>query len=307
MTPYLFERRICGWQDWADVFQDASAFLPLARAIYAREGLPPPGALSHLTPGTNAVFRAGETVIKIYAPEASGFSSARDFAVERAMLEHAASVEIPVSTLLASGTIEDSSIFHYLILAYVDGREAGSVLPLYRAARRERFAMELWALLAKLHQPVRKPLPPLDIRARAMNNLRLDKLPAGLARSFIERAEAAELSGAVPVHGDITGENVLIRPDGSLVLIDFADACMAPPLYELPPILFALMRGDRALVRPFIGARPFLPFVESAVTALSLHDFGPDLLLEDAERHGIQLQRIEDLTAYQVILRERWR
>ena len=95
----VFEKTIDGWQSWGDVYTDCAAFAPLVRAIYAREGLPVPEEIGGLTPGTNAVFRCGDTVVKIFAPPESGFDSARDFAVEKAMLAYAQAQGAPPEDL----------------------------------------------------------------------------------------------------------------------------------------------------------------------------------------------------------------
>ena len=63
----LFNELIHNWSEWGMVFQSVEAFTPLAKEIFRREGLAFSG-LENLTPGTNAVFRAGDYVIKIFVP-----------------------------------------------------------------------------------------------------------------------------------------------------------------------------------------------------------------------------------------------
>ena len=303
---HLFTRPIGGRASWGDVFCDADAFLPLARAIYAREGLPPPARLSGLTPGTNAVFRAGDTVVKIFAPEESGFNGAHDFAVERAALRFAAEAGVPVGAPVAFGCVEDAYTFRYILMEWVDAGEAGDVLPTLGAEQKEQFIHELKGLLRKLNrQPGRKLFDPIDAKERAINNPRLSVLPETLAADMRARARAADVSAPVFVHGDLTGENVLIRPDGGIVVIDFADSNIAPAVYEWPPIVFDLLRGERALVRAFIGDGCMGMFVDRLVTAVALHDFGAGIVLEDARRHGVPVPG--RLSVYASMLVNRWK
>lgn len=40
------------------------------------------------------------------------------------------------------------------------------------------------------------------------------------------------------VHGDLTCDNILLDPSGTLYIVDFADAALAPAEYELAPLMF---------------------------------------------------------------------
>ena len=53
------------------MYQSIPAFAPLIQEIFRREDLPF-SPLSPLTPGTNAVFRSGELVVKVFFPKESG-------------------------------------------------------------------------------------------------------------------------------------------------------------------------------------------------------------------------------------------
>ena len=77
MHTTYFTETIQNWQDWAAVFQSISVFEPLIRAILQKEKLPL-GKVTQLTPGTNAVFRVEQLVIKIYAPKESGMDQTSD-------------------------------------------------------------------------------------------------------------------------------------------------------------------------------------------------------------------------------------
>ena len=68
---FLFPARICGWKSWGQVYQSIDAFRPIIREIFRRHSLAYEEP-KHLTPGTNAVFRVGKQIVKIYAPAESG-------------------------------------------------------------------------------------------------------------------------------------------------------------------------------------------------------------------------------------------
>ena len=60
----LFTAQINNWDDWGKLFQSISAFTPLVEHIFHKENLPYAN-IENLKPGTNAVFKVGEYVIKI--------------------------------------------------------------------------------------------------------------------------------------------------------------------------------------------------------------------------------------------------
>lgn len=299
----LFTKSITTWDEWAKVFCDRDAFLPLVQAIYAREGLPVPARLGGLTPGTNAVFRAGDTVVKVFVPPGPWFDSARDYETELAMLRYAQAQGIATSTLLAAGEIADKYLFRYLILAHVDGQEAGEALGAMSATEKRGFAQALRGLTHKLNQPAAGVLQPIDLKARAVHNPRLNMLPDGLRADMIRRTEALGWDRDVIVHGDMTGENLLVTPQGGLVLIDFADSVLGPYWYEYAPIVFELFDCDHDLVRAFAGEGDLRAFVREVVDAVALHDFGANILCDFQRRWGIT---IPTLDALETRLLEMW-
>lgn len=258
----LFRPVIASWADWGRCFQDRAAFTPLCMDILRREGLPPL-PLTPLTPGTNAVFRSGGCVLKVFYPPQCGRDSTDDWLTEKAALQHAERVGVPVPRLLAAGAVQDRYLFRYLILQFCPGQEAGSLLPGLNATEKAAFAAAVKALLARFDRPPAVPLPRRDLAARALADRRLTRLSPGLAQDLYAMARQYAALPATPppffapvlVHGDCTGENLLVsRENGtfSLRLIDLADCCLAPAWYELPPVVFELFGGDPALVRAYL-------------------------------------------------------
>ncbi len=280
----LFAHTIQNWEDWADVYQSIPAFTPLIQEIFRREGLPF-SPLSPLTPGTNAVFRSGELVVKVFFPRESGLDPEGDFQNEGAVCRLLIQRQVPVPRLLAAGRLEDRYTFPYLVTQFCPGEELGQWLP--RAGQGEKLSLsrQLFWLLEQVHQEVPGLLAPLDLRRRALENFRLEHIPASLARELTQRAEGADLSRPVLVHGDLTGENVLVSPQGAPVLLDWADACLAPSWYELPPLVFGPLGADPALLAPWMD-QGLEPFLEQVLDGLALHDFGPDILREAAQAAG---------------------
>ena len=282
-TP-LFQEPIANWQDWGRVFQSIPAFSPLAREICRREGLPwcP---LSPLTPGTNGVFRCGELVLKIFFPKESGLDPEPDFRTETAACSQAAAWGVPTPQPVAQGVLKDKYVFHYLVTAYSPGEEAGDWLADASPAQRERFVEQLKELLSRLNRPASGLLPDRDLGQEAEENPRLQKLPPRLRRDLLTRLETLDLGNPVLVHGDLTGENLLVGENSGLTVIDWADAHLAPAWYELGPLAFELFRGNGRLWQLFAGEHRE-EFLERLLDCLCLHDFGPDFLVQWAQRLG---------------------
>lgn len=92
----------------------------------------------------------------------------------------------------------------------------------------------------------------------------------------------------VPVHGDLTRDNLILSLDetqqAQLIWIDFADATWSPNA-RAASSGFELLMGDRKMVRLFYdiycgycGIRSRKSFLEQLVLGLAIHDFGADIL-----------------------------
>lgn len=281
----LFTETVENWKDWGRVFQSIPAFTPLAQEICRREGLPFAG-LSPLTPGTNGVFRCGDAVLKIFFPKESGLDPALDFQRELAVSQWAAEWGVSTPAVLGQGMVSDKYDFYYLVTQYCPGEEAGPWLEEATPAQRAEFVKRLRQMLETLNRPAPGIFPWEDLKAQARTNKRLEKLTPSLREEVLRRLEGIELGEIVLTHGDLTGENLLVKEDGSLVVIDWADARLAPAWYELGPIAFELFQGRGELLRLFAGADREA-FIERLLDCCCLHDFGADFLWNFWQREGV--------------------
>lgn len=281
---YLFQETIESWEDWSRVFQSAPAFEPLVREIFHREGLPF-SRLRNMTPGTNAVFRVEDLVVKVFFPKESGLDPTQDFENESAVCQRLTELKLPIPRLLSRGEIEDKYRFYYLIEEFAQGVEAGNWLPAAQPAEKRALVNRLKIILPQINRPAAGLIAPVDLRERALNNPRLKKLPFQLEQELKTRARMADLTQPVLVHGDLTGENLLVDKNGKLTILDWADACLAPFWYEYGPLVFELFKCDPILLKEFAGKNPET-FAEDTLNALSIHAFGPELLLECAKREN---------------------
>lgn len=117
------------------------------------------------------------------------------------------------------------------------------------------FARRLTGLLCAVHGPqARADLEPL--RQQALENPRFAQYGETFRRQAAQRLREMPLCAAVDVHGDLTGENVLM--DGEkIILLDFADGCPGPGLVRMAAaICRPYGRQSGALIRLFVAGMP---------------------------------------------------
>ena len=235
-------------------------------------------------------------MVKIFFPKESGENPVLDFSTETAACRQALAWGISTPRIVAQGMLPDRYDFYYLLTDFSPGKEAGTWLETASPLERARFVEALKTTLGTLHRPAEAPFPSVDLKAQARENFRLKKLSPSLREEILQRVETMELGRLVLTHGDVTGENLLVQEDGSLTLLDWADARLAPPWYELGPLAFELFQGDSGLWRLFTG-RGHPVFLSGLLNCLCLHPFGPDFLEKLALQAGKEpfrsLQEVE--------------
>ena len=271
----VFCRPLNGWESWSSVFCDAETFTPLVHAILRSCGRLPEDPVC-LTPGTNAVFAVGDAVIKLFVPIETGYDSAPDFEAERAGLARAAALDVPAPRILAQGIFEDRYLWRWLLFSRVPGREYGAVPR--SAEERRSIGRRLRELTARLNTPMPSdPAFPETLRNEAHWREK------GFGEAFL-RDRRAFLDSYAPqdwvwCHADITGENLMVAPDGALALIDFADAAVMPRVREEAVITAELFRFDREGLTGYLGEGfDGAAAAERCMTGLLLHPFGANII-----------------------------
>jgi aminoglycoside phosphotransferase (APT) family kinase protein len=168
----------------------------------------------------------------------------------------------------------------YLILRRLDG--AAWVDAALEVAGKATVARQLGSAIRRLHA-LPPPLDPIwqrdwlaELRVTCVERHRgwgllpahlIDQIDAYLAPPSPERRV---------VHADLHEDHVFTR-DGQLVgLIDWGDAFLADPFYELPALHLGTFRGDRRLLAAFLdgyGWRRDADFAHRAMTMALVHEF----------------------------------
>ena len=283
----LFSRKIEGFASWETVFNDLSIWKALTKAIYAKEGIPM-GRMQKLTPGTNAVFRVGDTVVKIFAPVEAMVSDSDDFQVELTAHTAAALVGVSVPKILAHGCYRDSYSFSYVIMEFIEADEIRTVLPKLSYQEQMDVLRQLKQTVDLLHSvPIDNNEQRIDhVLQRAINNKRWEIYNRQVSNEvqdiLLQSFMGIQNLPLHRVHGDMTGENVLVSKSGKVFLIDFADSCIAPAKYEDVAILGGALSYNPDLCKRYFAYANPSEFVMQLFPYFLLHDFGAGYLRDIA-------------------------
>jgi tRNA A-37 threonylcarbamoyl transferase component Bud32 len=272
MSNVFFEE-IKGWEAWGEVFQSIPAFEKLINRIFEKESLNCK-EISNLTAGTNAVFKVDNFVVKIFAPIESGFDTEIDFNSEILGMKRAMDIGINIPKVVAASFIEDKYLFRYIIMDYIDGEDAKDVLKHYSTAEKIEFVQQLKQNISKLNTTYEGQYPELDVKERILTNTRWNVFSENIVNEVRDLVKNYNIVDKVYVHGDITGDNVMITQKGMLYIIDFADGRIAPKEYEFPPILFDLFDFDKCMISEFIVGQDIEAFAEKCFYGILMHEFG---------------------------------
>lgn len=274
-----------GAEAYAASLADPAAWAPAALAVCRRHRLDPgDGGVRMGGPGTFPVaVVGGRWAVKLGGPWWSGTECLdRERDAYEAM---AARPGLPVPRLVAAGTLDGG--WRYLVLTVVRGRSLRAVAPTAAVAR------WLGATLADVHAV---PVPPglavlrpgwdgylawiADARAAAVDRHRAygtlaPHLLEELGEWLPEPAALCDRSGpAALLHGDLHADHVIVDGDGrGAAVLDFSDAIVGDPRYELGPLLDAF-GCDRALLAAYLdGAGHPRPDPASTLATALLHGF----------------------------------
>ena len=302
----LFSAQIKSWDDWGDIFQSISAFTPLVEHIFHKENLPP-AKIENLKPGTNAVFKVGEYVVKIFAPVGEDSNSHKgDYGtnvdVELFGMKLANERGVPAPKLIADGVIEDKYSFRYMIMDYINGKMLDEVEDSLSYEDKVVIGQNVRKITDKLNAPPCENFTRVDVMQYAKASK--DWLGEGFPES-LEAERQAYLADfyinerdKVYCHGDFHCQNIFVDDELNVYIVDFADAMYAPAEYELIYVVSALFCFEKPyMVGYFGGDYDVGGIVDLCMKWLPIHAWG------HATTEG-NLKKIDDITSF-AILRER--
>ena len=300
----IFTEQINDWGDWSNIFQSIPAFMPLVKHIFKKENLPL-AAIENLKPGTNAVFKVGKYVIKIFAPvgeDGHKWDYGTDVDVELFGMRLANERGVPAPKLIANGTVDDKYRFRYMIMEYIHGKLFEEIEGSLTYEDKVIIGRNVRKITDKLNAPPCENFTRVDVMQYAKASK--DWIGEGFPES-LETERQAFLAGfhinesdKVYCHGDFHCQNVLIDENLNVYIVDFADAMYAPAKYEWIYVISALFCFEKPYMVGFFGGDYNVDdIVDLCMTWLPVHAWG------HATTEG-NLKKIDDITSFS-ILRER--
>ncbi len=231
---------------------DTGFWQPHVAEVLARHGLP--GDPAAMRPGIGATyptFLCGDLVVKLFGGWPTWRQSFSAESAVQVVLARDPGLLVPAS--VAEGTLfaESPDAWPYLVTA----RVAGLSWDRAELSDRQRIAVaaQLGEQVARLHR-----LPPPDLPAWATLDLEeacgRSALPSHLVAD-VEAFVARTGEGApVLVHGDLMERHAFVEHGRLTGIIDWGDAMVADPHYELAKLHLGLFAGDGLLLRAFLSA-----------------------------------------------------
>jgi hygromycin-B 7''-O-kinase len=260
-----------------DVRMPAVPTLGAYRAIYHREELWRPAVdevrarhgLADVScergpDGTHLVYFLGAShVLKLFVPLFS-----RDYDAERLTAAHVdGRLGVATSKVLSDGEVGG---WRYIIMTRVEGRPLEEVWSGVTAAGREHVLAGIGRMIARLRSLPVAGLEELTVDWRSF----LDAQADGAVRTQLERGLPRHLVDQIPAYlesarpfiatgfrpalllADITGEHVLLSGAGGAWdvagCVDFGDAMLGDPDYEIVAPGTGIAAGDRHLLRTLL-------------------------------------------------------
>jgi len=233
--------------------------------------------IENLSPGTNAVFKAGGYVVKIFAPQQSGVDQTPDLLTELFATRRANTLGVSAPKLIADGYIDDKYRFAYMVTEYIEGKEFDDAVK--TMSRRD---------LQDLGQKLRRAADTMNTPCEAFNAIDIiggeSRFPvwANFSDSFnkerIEYKRGHNFGNSVFVHGDLCSDNILVSRDRNIHIIDFADAVLAPVAYEHALVAAGLFHLDGDLLRGYFGDAAADDIAGICFDGLLIHAFGGDII-----------------------------
>ncbi len=293
----LFDYTVRDLDEWADIFQSVPAFTPLVRHILALHSLPQTD-ITNTTPGSHAVFRVRDYLVKIFAPDCFGWPCESDFLTEITTMQAANRLGIAVPELIAHGRVYDRYEFRYLIQTFIHGTEFGKMT--LSDAEKVTVGRQLREICDKMNVPCER-FNDYDFLEDSLADVEEWE---GFSDEFLRSRETYVRNyphgTPVYVHGDIHIDNAICDTDGRVWIFDFADSVIAPVEYEYASLFPGLFRMEKPYFNGFFGEWDAGEVAEMLTYGFCIHRFGGHIVDEWVEER----ERLRDVAELKQILKE---
>ena len=268
----VFTKEIYDWESWGQVYHDIEAFKPLINFILTDENIPL-GTIEKLKPGTHGVFKIGDYVIKIFAPIESGYDSTNEFLAEIEGVNTAKKRKVLTSNIIKKGSVKDKYQFHYLIMAYIDGKTLGDIKSTLNSNQKKEIGKKLRDIVNKLNYQC-DDIDQTSVIERTLNSPKWVGAPKEILEVQEQLLKQISSTKKVYCHGDLTEDNIIITDQLDVYILDFADAVCAPFIYEYAPLIVDAFSFDKDFIEGFFGVMNINELLSITIHGLLIHEYG---------------------------------
>lgn len=273
----LFQEEINNIDTWAKVFQSIDSFKPMIQYLFDKHELPY-SPIEHCIPGSNAVFKVGAYIVKIFAPMEAQVGHDMDYFTEKYGITRALRMNLTAPNLVAFGELFDKYIFRYFVLEYIDGTALSACHTLLSSEQKRWIGQQLRGFTDRLDRPCRR------FNAHDLFNSPAEMRWKNFSTQFQTERKAyistLSIENLVYVHGDLNRDNILIKSDGGICVIDYADGLQAPIEFEYAVLICDAFQFDSSYLQGFFGDFNKDNLIELCLRGLLIHDFGYNLILD---------------------------
>jgi len=272
MAKYYFDGEIDGWDSWCKIFHSVEVWKPLVNFILEKESLPV-SQVENLHPGSNAVFKSGEYVVKIFAPKKLGANGSGAYKTEKFGMSFAYFHGVTVPKLIASGEINDKYDFPYMVMDYIKGVDFTEASEKFSDGDKFMFGKRMRDITDKMNKPC-KNFNRIDVKKRHRRWNKI-KFSERFKAERLEYLKSHDFGEKVFIHGDLCEDNILIDAENNIYIIDFADSVKSPRCYEHAHLASSgLFNFDKAYLRGYFGDYKTDELLDICFDGILLHDFG---------------------------------
>lgn len=221
--------KIKTWNDWCTHYQNIEVFNTLIEEICQIENIEYKKVESTY-PGTNAVFKIGDFILKLFVPDnITSWDSEYFVEINRMNLLKDKKIKIP--EMISYGSVQKKILCRYIIYKRVEGKHFFKIRNSLTSKQKESVVKDLKEYISVLRS-LRVSSNFIDFSSRVKNNDRLNFLKLEVKEEIAKYCRKFNKTKLVCVHGDLTGDNVLYIDDTGIYVIDFGDSQEAPFFYE---------------------------------------------------------------------------
>lgn len=274
----MFNYKIDSLSSWGEVFQSVDAFKPMIEFIFRKHKLEFTG-IENCTPGSNAVFKVGAYIVKIFAPKESTIGGEDDYYTELFGLRRANDLKVATPKLYAYGIIEDKYRFPYLVMEHVKGESLNNKISSLTREEKRNVGAQLRGFVENLDVECEK------FNSHVLLSSAAEERWKSMNPEFQKERKnyISNISDFhnVYIHGDLNEDNIIIKEDNDIRVIDYADGYIAPIEVEYACLIFDGFHFDKDCLSGFFGDYNSCDLAETCIKGLMLHDYGYNLIRDN--------------------------